>query len=483
LTLCDARYMRFAVLLISALACMAADLERQLDALADSVPGHGLAGISVVDLATGKPIYRRNDDKLLQPASNMKLFTSALALLRLGPEYRFTTQVLRESSGDLVLVGGGDPTLSGREFPYRKDAPAHPPLQAIEDLADQVLASGIHRINGDVIGDDRLYPWAPYPPNWTQDDALRDYGAPVSALTVSDNTIGLAIRPGAKAGELAELTLEPAFEYFAIDNRIVTVEHGSEAKIRMSRAAGSRQLLMWGSIPAGSTTIRESVAMDDPALYAAGALYDALTRRGVAIAGIPVARHRLATDDYLTSTGTVVAARTSPPLTDILQMMDKVSQNLYAELMLREVGRFTRRTGTREAGAEEMAALVSEIGAPPSESRIDDGSGLSRNAIVTPRTITRLLAHLYGTRYREAWISLLPVGGEDGTLAHRLCCVSDGRGIRAKTGSLSRALALSGYADSKTRGRLAFSILVNDFSAPPAEIRAWIDKIATSLLE
>lgn len=476
--------MRFAVLLFFVLACSAADLEHRLDALIESgVPGHGLAGISVVDLASGKIIYGHDDDKLLQPASNMKLFTSALALLRLGPEYRFTTQVLRESSGDLVLAGSGDPSRSGREFPYRKDAPPHPPLQAIEDLADQVVASGIHHIDGDVIGDDRLYPWAPYPPNWTQDDALRDYGAPVSALTVNDNTIGLAIRPGANAGDPAELTLEPALEYFAIDNRIVTVERGSDRKIRMSRNAGSRQLMIWGSIPVGAGVIRESVAMDDPALYAACALYDALTRRGVSIAGQPVARHRLATEDYTPSTGAVVATRTSPPLTEILQMMDKVSQNLYAELMLREVGRFTRHAGTREAGAQEMTSLLAEIGAPPSESRIDDGSGLSRNAIVTPRTITRLLAYIYGTEYRDAWISLLPVGGEDGTLEHRLCCVSGGLGIRAKTGSLSRALALSGYADSKTRGRLAFSILVNDFSAPSGEVRAWIDKLATALLE
>lgn len=476
-------YMRCALLLCCAVVSWGADLARLDDLIGSGVAGHGIAGISVVDLSTGKSIYRLNDDKLLQPASNMKLFTSALALLRLGPDYRFTTRVLREPLGDLVLVGSGDPSLSGREFPYRKDAPMHPALQAIEDLADQVVASGIHRVDGDIVGDDRLYPWAPYPPNWTQDDALRDYGAPVSALTVNDNTLSIVIRPGANPGDPAVISLDPALEYFAIDNRAVTVERGVAGKIRYSRDAGSRELLVWGSIAAGSGAIRETVAIDDPALYAACALYDALTRRGVQIFGKPVARHRLATDDYIPPEGMVAATRTSPPLTDLLQTMDKVSQNLYAELMLREVGRFARHSGTREAGMEEMKSLLAEIGAPASESRIDDGSGLSRNAIVTPRQITRLLVYLYGTKYRDAWISLLPVGGEDGTLAHRLCCISEGRGIRAKTGSLARALALSGYADSRTRGRLAFSILVNDFSAPPSEIRAWIDKIAAALLE
>jgi D-alanyl-D-alanine carboxypeptidase/D-alanyl-D-alanine-endopeptidase (penicillin-binding protein 4) len=127
--------------------------------------------------------------------------------------------------------------------------------------------------------------------------------------------------------------------------------------------------------------------------------------------------------------------------------------------------------------------LLAETGASNEESRAEDGSGLSRNALVTPRLVTRLLAYLYASKYRDLWISLLPVGGEDGTLSNRLCCVADGRGIRAKTGSLSRALTLSGYADSKSNGRLAFSILVNDFSAPAGEVRQWIDKIATGLLE
>ena len=168
--------------------------------------------------------------------------------------------------------------------------------------------------------------------------------------------------------------------------------------------------------------------------------------------------------------------------------MDKVSQNLFAELMLREVGRVTRHTGTREAGIEELSALIAEIGGAKDDARIEDGSGLSRNTLVTPRLITRLLAHMSGSKYRDEWLSLLPIGGEDGSLQRRFADSKgnvgvDARGIRAKTGSLARALALSGYAESKTQGRLAFSILVNDFAAPQSEVRAWIDKIAMALLE
>jgi D-alanyl-D-alanine carboxypeptidase/D-alanyl-D-alanine-endopeptidase (penicillin-binding protein 4) len=477
--------MHAVLVFLAVLSAPAADLDRRLDALVESssMGARVSAGIHVLDLTTGKVLYHHNEQRLFLPASNMKLFTTALALLRLGPDYRFVTRLVREPSGDLVLVGSGDPSLSGRVIPYRKDAPAGPPLQAIEELADQTVASGVQRVDGDIIGDDRLYPWAPYPPSWTQDDALREYGAPVSALTVADNTFTLSIRAGVHSGDRASLTLDPALEYYAIDNRVATVAAGGGPKLRISRLPGSRQLLLWGSIPAGHAMIRETVPVDDPALYAATALYDALTRRGVQVSGHAAARHRAVTDDDVPVSGIVVASRTSPPLSDLLQVIDKVSENLHAELILREVGRVTRHTGTREAGLEELSALLAETGARASESRADDGSGLSRNALVTPRVVTRLLAHLYASKYRDLWVSLLPVGGEDGTLSNRLCCVAGGRGIRAKTGTLSRAMALSGYADSKTHGPLAFSILVNNFSAPPSEVRQWIDKMATALLE
>ena len=267
----------------------------------------------------GKTVYQRNKEKMFMPESNMKLFTSALALLRLGPDYRFTTQVVREPSGDVVLAGSGDPSLSGRVFPYKKGASPHPSLTAIEDLADQMVANGLRSVTGDIAGDDRLYPWAPYAPSWTQDDALREFGAPVSALTINENAITLAIRAGANSGDSAEITVDPAIEYYAIDNRLVTVgrgsepARGSESKIRMSRPARTRRVLLWGSIPTGAA-VGESVAIDDPAYYAACALYDALLRRGVSIRGRPVARHRLASEDYQAPEGD--RARVAPVAAD-----------------------------------------------------------------------------------------------------------------------------------------------------------------------
>jgi D-alanyl-D-alanine carboxypeptidase/D-alanyl-D-alanine-endopeptidase (penicillin-binding protein 4) len=455
-----------------------------MDALVDSssLAAHANIGISVVDLKTGKSLYSRNLEHFFLPASNMKLFTTALALRRLGPELHFETHLIAEPSGDLVLAGSGDPSMSGRAYPYASPNPPPAPLHAIEELADQAIANGLTRVNGDVVGDDRLYPWAPYPPNWSQDDILHESGAPVSALSVTDNFINITITPGA-VGQLAGLSLSPALEYFAIDNRVLTTAAKGEPQIRMSRVPGTRQLLFSGTIPASAAAVREVAALDDPALYAASALYEALTRRGVVITGHPVARHRDAADRYVAPEGMLLATRLSPPAAELIQLADKVSENLHAELLLREAGRIANGSGTRESGLVALNAFLKEIGATPDESRLDDGSGLSRNAQVTPKLVTKLLAWMYASPSRDAWIAMLPIGGEDGTLGRRLCCTVEAHQIHAKTGTLNRAIALSGYADSKTRGWLAFSILVNDFAAPNADIQAWIDKIALSLVE
>ena len=286
--MCDSRSMGrlWPTLLLAVIPCAAADLLNAIDALMDASPvARASVGIQVVDLKTGTALYSRNADRLFLPASNMKLFTAALALERLGPDYRMTTRLVRAPSGDLVLVGGGDPSMSGRAYPYQKDTPAPKPnpIQAIEELADQAVAAGIMRVDGDIVGDDQFYPWAPYPPSWTEDDMIGEDGAPVSALTVNDNVIALSIHPAARAGDLAAVSLEPAIEYFAVDNRVLTVAGEKEARIRFTRQPGSRQLLLWGTIPLAGANVRETVAVDDPALFAACALYDALARRGVAI--------------------------------------------------------------------------------------------------------------------------------------------------------------------------------------------------------
>ncbi|MEO8025388.1 MAG: D-alanyl-D-alanine carboxypeptidase/D-alanyl-D-alanine-endopeptidase [Bryobacteraceae bacterium] len=441
-------------------------------------------GINIVDLKTGRQLYEHDSARLFAPASTTKLFSTALALSRLGPQHRFVTRITSSSSpaadgtlsGDLVMEGGGDPSLSDRLYPYRpEDGKAR---AAIEELADQIVSRGVQRITGGIVGDDTLYPWHPYPPGWTIDDSVADYGAPVSALSVYDNTVRLAIRPGAKPGDAAQISVSPALEYYTIDNHVETVS--GPAVLRLSRSPGSRQLLLWGTVSTRNGGVSELVAVDDPALFAAQALADALARRGVAIAAPPSARHRLVTEDPEPFDGFVLARRESPPLADLLQVIDKVSQNLHAEIMLREVGRVRRGAATRSAGLDELRRFLAENGIKGTDYAFEDGSGLSRLTMVTPESQTRLLAKMSASKYRDVWMKLLPIAGVDGTLRRRF--KGDKIPVYAKTGSLSHVSALAGYVEHPN-GLRAFSILVNQSNYPAADVRAMIDKIVVAIVE
>jgi serine-type D-Ala-D-Ala carboxypeptidase/endopeptidase (penicillin-binding protein 4) len=490
----------FAVLVLAQLLAGATPLEERIDALLDSSAGarHAFWGIRIVRVESGEVLYEKNPDRFFIPASNTKLFTTALALERLGPDYRFRTAVAGPSPdsagtvrGDLIFIGGGDPTMSGREYPFRKDARAGDPMRAIEELAEQLAARGVQRVEGDIAGDDTAYVWEPYPEGWAQDDGVWEYGAPVSALTFNDNAMTLRVKPGPEAGEPARLQLTPEAGYFAIDNRVATTT-GGEREIRIERAPGSRQLRVWGSLPAKDRGYSVLVAADDPALYAATALREALIRRGVAVSGKAIARHRPANEvpnlkmggeGPARVAGGELAFRESPPLAEILRVIDKVSQNLHAEIVLREVGRARRNLGSRQAGIEEMREFLRPAGIANDEYNLEDGSGLSRLNLVTPAAVTKLLLAMSRSPHAEVWASLLPVGGEDGTLSDRFKGARDGVRVRAKTGTLSHASALSGYVDSRSHGTIAFSVLVNNYNAPSREIRAVIDRICSVIAQ
>lgn len=485
------------VLALAAQALMAApSLKQRIDRALAASGGARRAhwGIHVVDLGSGRTLYAKNENHYFVPASNAKLFSTALALLRLGPEHRFRTLVLAEKrpdgagrlAGDLILYGGGDPTLSGRPLPYRRGAAPGEPLAALEELASQAVAGGLRRVEGDIVGDDTAYVWEPYPDGWAQNDTIWEYGAPVSALTVNDNAIALTIRPGARAGDPARLMLRPALEYYAIDNGVRTTEGGAR-RIRVDRPAGSRELRIRGTIPLGDGGAAQLLAIDDPALYAAMAFRDALERRGVSIRGGVRSRHRPPDDDQGAQgppAGFELARRQSPPLIETLRVINKISQNLEAELVLREVGRVRRGSGSREAGIEELKAMLAEMGAAREDYRFEDASGLSRLTLVTPALVTRLLRFVYlAPAGGAAWAGLLPVGGEDGTLASRFQGKPGAGRILAKTGSLSHTGALAGYLQRGGRPALAFSVVVNNYNAPSTELRRAIDKIVLELVD
>jgi len=453
----------------------AADLESKLDRMVNGsvALSHGFVGMQVVRLRDGRELYARNSEKLFVPASNMKLFTTALALSRLGPDYRLTTQVGAEIpigaagtlAGDLELVGGGDPSLSGRDYPYRSHAApaAFYSFRAIEELADQLAGSGLKRVEGSIIGDDRRYVWDPQPGPWSSDSATQDYGAPVSALIINDNTFSLTLEPAERVGDLARLILAPPFENLAIDNRVVTTRGGAR-KIELYRSPSGRELHVWGVMPKSDPGYTEALAIGDPALYAAEVLRDALVRRGIQVDGAAVARHRF-TDEIEPAPSKlnfVLASHRSPPLLELLQVADKVSQNLHTEVFLREVAVAAGHQGSLAAGLAAMDEFLASIGVSSDEYQFTDGSGLSHNTLVAPLAITKLLVHMDQSPYREQWVNLLPIGGEDGTLQTRFAGHPEARAIHAKTGTLDHVRALSGYADTALYGRVAFSLLVNN---------------------
>lgn len=475
------------------------NLAGRLDAIVQGSPALAGAtvGLQVVRLSDGKILYQNNSGHWFVPASNMKLFTSALALVRLGPDFRFKTEIVSPHpidtagllAGDLVLVGGGDPSLSGRSYPYQYQpgvaAGSSYSFRAIEEFANQLIARGLKRVDGDIVGDDRRYVWEPRPGGWSMDDAEWEYGAPVSALILDDNSFALTLRPGAHAGDLAQVWLKPAFEYFSIDNRVRTAA-GGERKVEIERAG--RQVHLRGVLPVRDPGMTELLAIDDPAQYAAEVLRDALERRGVAIHGQAVARHRFA-DESADDPGAaseprvVLANRASPPLAELLQVTDKVSQNLHAEVMLREVSYLKKQPGSREAGLAEMQEFLREIGLGKDCCQLTDGSGLSRGTLVTPAAVAGLLVYMYRSSYRDVWLSLLPIAGADGTLATRFENHPEARAIHAKTGSLAHVRAMSGYVMVPGRDPLAFSLLVNNATAPGPEVARAIDRIALALVE
>jgi D-alanyl-D-alanine carboxypeptidase/D-alanyl-D-alanine-endopeptidase (penicillin-binding protein 4) len=280
--------------------------------------------------------------------------------------------------------------------------------------------------------------------------------------------------------------LNPSFDYFVVENRVVTTA-GGRASVQVSRGQGSRQVRVWGSIPRGGAPEGRSLAVDDPARFAAAALWDALTRRGVVVTGKPAALHRFAGElngmQRPPPAGFELARRVSPPLADILTVINKESQNLHAELLLHEVGRARNGAGSREAGLEELGRFLAGAGIQAEDVKLVDASGLSVLDMVTPEAVTRLLAYMNRSPNRTYWINSLAVAGEEGTLSQRFQDQPAARRIRAKTGSLTHVAAIGGYAGTPAGDVLAFGIFVNNYAVPTAEVRAIVDRICILLVQ
>jgi D-alanyl-D-alanine carboxypeptidase/D-alanyl-D-alanine-endopeptidase (penicillin-binding protein 4) len=422
----------------------------------------------IADARTGETLYEKNADAFFVPASNMKLFTTALALAKLGPDYRFHTTLETRGTiaaegvlaGDLVLVGRGDPNLSNRKFPYDlKEEFDGPPERVLAELTDALAAKGVKEISGDVVGDDSYFPRERYPSGWEIDDMVWEYGAAISAIVVDDNTVTLTLTPGDNAGDPVQAELAPATPDFNVENDVITIAEGAKPDLTLTREPGSNSVVVRGTLTAKSAPRKLVLAIEEPAQHAAELLKRLLAERGVKVEGVARAVH---IPDSNTTPRTVLAEHVSVPLSDAVKLINKISQNLHTEMLLRAVARQNGLWSSPDDLLKTPLDFYAAAGIAPDDVVQTDGSGLSRHDLVTPRAIVALLKYAQEQPWFGPYFASLPVAGVDGSLQDRMRGTLAAGRIHAKTGSVEHVKTLSGYAETPSGRRLIFSFLSNN---------------------
>ena len=447
-------------------------------------------GLLIVDAQTGQTLFESHADKYFVPASNMKLFTTALALAKLGPDYRFHTTLETRGtlspegtlSGDLYLVGHGDPNLSNRKFPYNlKEEFDGPPEKVLAELADALVKTGVKEITGDVVGDDSYFPREPYADGWEIGDIVWEYGAAISAIVVEDNTVTLTLTPGELAGDPVQAIVEPATPDFTVENDVVTSAAGVKSDLTLTREPGSKVVVVRGTVPVKSTPRKLLLALHEPAEHAAALLARLLADREVKIGGTSRALHIPETPAELQRA--VLAEHVSVPLGDSVKLVNKISQNLHTEMLLRTAARKTGVWATPDDLMKFPADFYAAAGITPGDVVQTDGSGLSRHDLVTPRAIVTLLKYAQEQPWFAPYFASLPVAGVDGTLETLMKnSIAAGR-IHAKTGSVEHVRTRSGFAETPAGKRLIFSFLSNNQNGKNHEAADALDALCVAMIE
>ena len=472
-------------LVLSACASLSDRAREQLDA-----PGlEGTRWGLIVTTLEGRELIAINPDQRFLPASNTKLFTVAAAFHTLGemtqPDpARGTSLRLITAEGaapTLFLVGAGDATLI--------DAPDCQ-RNCLSSLADAVISNGITEVET-IVADETLYPREPWPPGWSIDDIVTRSGEPVSALTVNSNEIILDVTPGPQVGAPADIVYRSSPELYDIDNHVETIASDAELAtlVLAERIPGDTSVRVYGRIKAGAPQLDLPVAVHDPAWAAAMRLAALLEARGVPVTDGIEARYRplklfdtTATEFTASRPGVEIARLVPPPLIENVTFLNKQSQNLHAELLLRRIGLETG-DGSREAGLAAIETMLAELAVERWSWDLWDGSGMSVYNRVTPRTVATLLRWTAQQSWADAFRSTLPVGGVDGTLRRRFAGTSlEGR-IYAKTGTLLGTSALSGFMLTKSGQTLVFSAYANDRPSAAGSATAALDATLLSISE
>lgn len=489
------------------------DLERAIErVLADSLLRKVTVAVHVEELDGGAALFSRNADLPLTPGSNMKLLTTAAVLDQLGVEYQFRTEVLSDApirkgelDGDLILVGGGDPTLS--DLFHDGDA-----LFAFDDLASQLRARGMRTVAGDLVVDARFFDDQLHHPSWPQNQLHLRYCAPISAIAVNDNCVEFEVKPGAVGGRARiKATPLPASIPLVNEVRTVSASRRASASIDVQWRTSPTRFHVRGEITRNTPVARVEAPVQDPVRAAAELFREALARAGVRVSGEvvvldddsasgsirlvssgdtpgghPAASHPLATE-YPDERYRSLALHSSS-LVDAIQVTNEESQNFYAEQLLKTLGRHVYGDGSFASGGRAVADTLRRIGLVMDGFHIADGSGLSRDNKISARGLVRVLRHMLSStepRVARAFFTSLPVSGVRGSLLKRLDGEDYAGRVAAKTGYVSRASALSGYAETSSGTTRVFSIIMNGFKPPTSNrsMKKLQDRIVQAIVD
>ena len=467
------------------------DLAKRIDSVIEESDSTARWGISVVSMADGSKVYERDGDKLFTPASNMKIYTTGVALDLLGVDYRWRTSVYANArpdangsvSGDLILYGRGAPDLVASSKDENRGS--------LAKLADDLYARGVRSVGGNVIGDESYFRGDPLGDGWQWTDLQWYFGAEASALSINGNEVDINFVPAGKAGESIVRTSDTE-GYVTVQNHMSAAgDRSVQPTIGVHRGLSDNNIEVWGEFVPGSKGFGARLSVHKPALWAAKLFGRALKTRGIQVDGQTLSRDsRLPPSQRFDPSHSVeLAFMQSQPLGEIAKKTNKESNNLFAELILRTLGRergemspspqgMGRERGDDESGLAVIRLWLERSGISTTHLALHDGSGLSRLDLVTPETNARFLLSLSKTNVGPVFRESLPTAGRDGTLAGRLKTLTDS--VSAKTGSLTYDNSLSGYLTTSKGQLFTFSIMCNDQTGSVNSIRL-IDQIVALL--
>ncbi|WP_372365763.1 D-alanyl-D-alanine carboxypeptidase/D-alanyl-D-alanine-endopeptidase [Candidatus Uabimicrobium sp. HlEnr_7] len=427
-------------------------------------------GVHIENIKTGEVVYSQNSHKLFLPASNLKIVTTACALSLLGANYQYKTKLYTDGKidngilqGNLFILGCGDPTINERHYDST--------TQVFDSWANKLTKMGIRKIEGQVIGDITALGNAEIGHGWEKDDLTYYYGARTSALSFNDNCVDLTISPALKLAQPAIITQKPIPGYLKINNHVITTAKNSSRSLKYTRDYTFNGLKISGQMPLQTVPRLSSTPVSNPADFFLANIVQVFQQHGIGCDSYKISQ----SIDYTNKNH--LLTHKSPPLSDIIKVINKQSSNLYAETIWKTIG--LEIAGTSSKVVEVEKEFLEKRGIPAGDIFIADGSGLSRHNMIAPHQIIQVLKYMHSSPHAKVFLDSLAISGKDGTLKNRWQKNNAAGSIFAKSGSLTRVNALSGYIHSKTGDKYAFSIMINNYKGKSTAIRNLQDQMTT----